>query len=279
MGRQQRHAERRDLRPAQLAGIKLAAAAHGAKVAAAAVVAVKALRAHGWDVALFKGIATERRWYPESGTRPAADADLLLDATGARSVDEILAALAPDHPLRGRAQALIDQGFIQSVDLVIEDIWIDLHVDPIKVGISLPGIEQLWERFDVLKFNSMGIRALDAEASLLQAAIHLQKDRFFRLHRFADVADRSELRPRLGLDPGFCRQDRVGPPPERVPASRFGDAGNPLAGGRREKIPPEQSIWAERTRLGGSVGMTRPVRTHHWIPFTIPGRRRDALQW
>ena len=111
----------------QLAGIKLAATAHGTKVAAAAVATIMALRAHGWDAALFKGIATERRWYPESGTRPAADADLLLDATGARSVDEILAALAPDHSLRGTAQALIDQGFIQSVDLIIEDVWIDLH--------------------------------------------------------------------------------------------------------------------------------------------------------
>jgi len=264
----------------QLAGIKLAAAAHGAKVAAAAVATITALHAHGWDAALFKGIATERRWYPESGTRPAADADLLLDAAGARSVDEILAALAPDHPLRGSAQALIDQGFIQSVDLVVEGIWIDLHVDPIKVGISLPGIEQLWERCDMLKFDSTEVRALDAEASLLQAAIHLQKDRFSRLHGFADVARiarDSELDWAWIQD--FAAQTGLSlhlNESLRVVADTLGIS-LPVAANQRSRL--WRSIWAERTRLGGSVGMTRRVRTHYWIPFTIPGRRRDALNW
>lgn len=263
-----------------LAAIKLAATAHGVKVASAAATTVASLRSHGWDAALFKGIATERRWYPESGTRPAADADLLLDAAGASSVDEILAALAPDHALSGKAQALVDQGLIQSIDLVIEGIWIDLHIDPIKVGIALPGIEQLWERHEVLMFNSTEIRALDAEASLLQAAIHLQKDRFSRLHGFADVARITQgsdldwiwiqsFAEEIGLSMHLNESLRV--------VSETLGIELPVAADKRSRV--WRAIWAERTRLAGSVGMTRRVRTHYWIPFTIPGRRRDALRW
>lgn len=264
----------------RLAAIKLAATVHGAKVASAAATTVAVLRAHGWDAALFKGIATERRWYPESGTRPAADADLLLDAAGAANVNGIIDTLAAGHVLSGRAQALVDHGFIQSVDFVIEDIWIDLHIDPIKIGIPLPGIEQLWERHDVLMFDSTKIRALDAEASLLQAAIHLQKDRFSRLHGFADVA-------RIAQEPdldwawiqGFAEEIGLSMHLNeslRVVSETLG-IDLPVATGKRSRV--WRVIWGERTRLAGSVGMTRRVRTHYWIPFTIPGRRWEALKW
>ena len=264
----------------RLAAFKWAAAAHGRKVASSAATTVAVLRSRGWDAALFKGIATERRWYPESGTRPAADADLLLDAAGARSVDEILAMLVADHSLTGKAQALIDHGFIQSVDLVIEGIWIDLHIDPIKIGIPLPGVERLWERHEVLTLGSTEIRALDAEASLLQAAIHLQKDRFSRLHGFADVA-RIAREPDLdwtwiqgfaeeiGLSTHFNESLRV--------VSETLGIELPVAPDKRSRV--WRVIWGERTRLAGSVGMTRRVRTHYWIPFTIPGRRLEALKW
>lgn len=264
----------------RLAGIKLAATAHGTRVTAAAVATVAALRAHGWDAALFKGIATERRWYPESGTRPAADADFLLDDHSARSMDEILDALAPGHALSGRAQALIDQGLIQGVDLVIEDIWIDLHIDPLKVGILLPGIEQLWERQELVEFNSTRIRALDAEASLIQAAIHLQKDRFSRLNGFADVARIAAI---PGLDWDWIQRfaEEIGLSVHlneslQVVSDTLG-IDLPVVAGKRSLV--WRMIWAERTRLTGSIGMTRRVRTHYWIPFTVPGRRRDALKW
>jgi hypothetical protein len=192
----------------------------------------------------------------------------------------VLAVLAPDHVLSGRAQALVDQGIIQSVDVVVSDIWIDLHVDPIKVGIRLPGIEKLWDRHDVLLFDSTEIRALDAEASLLQAAIHLQKDRFSRLHGFADVvriAQGSDLdwdwiqgfAEEIGLSLHLNESLRV--------VSETLGVDLPVAASRGSRL--WRAIWAERTRLGGNVGMTRRVRTHHWIPFTIPGRRRDALKW
>jgi len=264
----------------RLAAIKLAATAHNTKVAYAAAATVTALRAHGWDAALFKGIATGLRWYPESGTRPAADADFLLDTVSSQHIDEILAVLAPGHVLGGRAQSLVDQGIIQSVDVLVEDIWIDLHVDPIKVGIRLPGIEKLWGRCEPLVFNSTEISALDAEASLLQAAIHLQKDRFSRLQGFVDVVRIAEV---TDLDwvwiQGFAEEIGLSVHLNeslRVVSETVGIELQ-VATGKGSRV--WRAIWADRTHLKGSVGMTRRVRTHYWIPFTISGRRCDAFRW
>ena len=144
----------------------------------------------------------------------------------------------------------------------------------------LPGIEQLWERHDVLMFDSTRIRALDAEASLLQAAIHLQKDRFSRLHGFADVA-RIAREPNLDWEwiQGFAEEIGLSTHLNeslRVVSETLG-IDLPVAAGKRSRL--WRVIWGERTRLAGSVGMTRRVRTHYWIPFTIRGRRWEALKW
>lgn len=263
----------------QLAALKLEAAAHAAQVEAAAATAVTTLRRVGWDAAIFKGIATEKRWYPETGTRPTADVDLFLSPETQRDLNAVVAALAPGHPLAGKAQALTDAGFIQSVDTVVDGVGVDLHVDPIKVGISLPGIERLWERQEKLKIGSLEVGGLDAEASLLQAAIHLQKDRFARLHGYADIA-RIAATPELDWDwIQSCAAD-LGLAVHLNETLRVvaGTLGIELPVARRHRSRLWRAIWSERTRLRGAVGMTRQVRTHYWIPFTIRGRRRDAFR-
>ncbi len=264
----------------RLAALKLEAAAHAAKVEQAAATTVATLRAHGWDAAMFKGIATERRWYPESGTRPAADVDLWIAPAHASRLDAIVDVLAPDHPLGGRAQALAAAGHIQSIDLVSDDIGVDLHTDPIKIGISLPSIDELWERLEPLPLGDTTVNALDAEASLLQAAIHLQKDRFSRLNGYADVA---RIAAAADLDWEWIQSfaAEIGLAVHlneslRVVASTLG-IDLPVTASPRSLL--WRAAWPERTRLRGAVGLTRRVRTHYWIPFTIAGRRRDALKW
>ena len=130
----------------ELAGAKLVAAAHNSKVERAAVSVLEEMKREGWSAALFKGVATARRWYPDTGTRPTADVDLFLDPAAGSSIEQILDQLAPDHGLSGHAQRLFDAGRIQSVDFMWDEIWIDVHVDPIKVGVELPGAAHLWQR-------------------------------------------------------------------------------------------------------------------------------------
>ncbi len=263
----------------RLASVKLAAAAHNTKVEHAAQSVIAALRNNGWDAALFKGVATARRWYPEPGTRPTADVDLLLAPTSRNRIDEILAHLAPGHGLRGKAQHLFDAGRIQSIDFIWDDVWIDLHNDPIKVGVELPDLDRLWPRMETIDLSGFPALALDTESTLLQSAIHLQKDRFSRLHGFADIARIAAA----GVDWDWVQRFAAGVG-LRI---HFNEALRVVAEVLSIPLPYDRAatsrlwkaIWPERSTLRGDVGLTRKVRTHYWIPMTMPGRRLDALKW
>lgn len=263
----------------QLAGVKLAGAAHNSNVERAAQGVVTELRSRGWDGAVFKGIATAKRWYPEPGTRPTADVDLLLSPSTRDDVDDLLAHFAPSHGLVGKAQRLFDAGHIQSVDFMWDGIWIDVHSDPIKVGIELPGIDQLWQRMDTVELDGAEVLVLDAEASLLQAAVHLQKDRFSRLHAFADIARIAAA----GVDWDWIQWFAT----DLGLRIHFNEALRVVAEALSIDLPYDRSvrsrlwraIWSERTQLRGDIGLTRKVRTHYWIPMTMPGRRLDAVKW
>jgi len=263
----------------ELAAAKLATAAHNRRVGAAAASVIAEIGSVGRQAAIFKGVATESRWYPEVGTRPCNDADLLL-RPAADGLDDLICRLAPQHPLLGKVQLLADRNLIQSIDLQWDGVWVDLHFDPFKVGVELPGLGRLWERMGVVEINGVSVAALDPETSLLQAAIHLLKDRFSRLYGFTDVTSIAStpgldwervhaLAADLGLAVHFNET-------LRVVADVMSVA---LPYDRRQSSRLWRAIWPERSRLRGSVGMTRRVRTHYWIPFTMQGRRGDALRW
>jgi len=263
----------------KLAGAKLATVAHNRKVAGAAASLMSELEDAGHHVAIFKGVATESRWYPEPGTRPSTDADLLL-RPGGGDLDTLIGRLVPDHPLRGRINVLVERGYVQSIDFQWKGIWIDLHFDPFKVGIPLPGLDSLWDQLGDVELDGGIFQALGAEASLLQAAIHLQKDRFSRLYGFADVAF-------IAGSPGLDWELARGLAGDLGLAVHFNETLAVVGDVLRLPIPSDprlhsavwRAIWPERSRLRGSVGMTRRVRTHYWIPFTMRGRRIDALRF
>ena len=267
-------AARRDL-----AGAKLAIVAHNRKVAGAAASLMSELEAAGHQAAIFKGVASESRWYPESGTRPSTDADLLL-RPGGGDLDALIRELVPDHPLEGRISRLVERGHIQSIDFQWNGIWIDLHFDPFKVGVPLPGLDRLWDHLGEVELDGGVLRALGPEVSLLQAALHLQKDRFSRLYGFADVAF-------IAASPGLDRELARGLAGDFGLAVHFNETLAVVGDVLRLPIPYDpglrsavwRAIWPERSRLRGTVGMTRRVRTHYWIPFTMRGRRLDAFRF
>ena len=126
----------------QLAGLKLRATLQSNRLAATAAGAIEKLRGIGIGAAVFKGIATETRFYPEPGTRPAADVDLFIDPASHHRLNEIIDLFQPAHALSGAAQRLHDVGRLQGFDILYKDIWVDMHTDPIKVGVPIPGLEE-----------------------------------------------------------------------------------------------------------------------------------------
>jgi hypothetical protein len=151
----------------------------------------------GIDVAIAKGIAAEARWYARAGERPCNDLDLLLSPAHLGQIDDVIAAIEPSHPLRGKVRRLAERGVIQAVDLVHEGVPIDLHWDILKLGIPSRNRQAIWDRTVPFTLpDGRSLRALDAECSYVHFLMHLNKDRFRRLLGFVDVArvyEREEL--------------------------------------------------------------------------------------
>jgi hypothetical protein len=243
---------------------------------------VSALLAHaGIDVAMAKGVAAEARWYDRLGERPSSDLDLVLSPAHVDRIDDAIALLEPSHPLCGRAAAYARRGIVPSVDVVYEGVPIDLHVDALKLGVRSRNRDAIWER--TLAFatpSGASVRVLDAESSLLLFLVHLNKDRFYRLLGFTDVA---RVHERDTVDRGvvaaLAAADGISTSVElswNVVVDTLGlDA--PRA---RERAGARRAVWnlawAPPTRLLGGEGKMR-FRHRQWlIALLARGRTLEA---
>ena len=142
----------------------------------------------GIDVFVIKGIAIEARWYSRLGERPAWDIDLVLAPWHRDRVGELLATLQPRHTLLNDPSEL-QSTRLQSIDLGFHSLPVDLHLDPLKLEVAAThdaGI--LFENASSLSTAAdHPIRVLGTEASLVLAALHLNKDRFRYLLGYVDL--------------------------------------------------------------------------------------------
>ncbi len=239
----------------------------------------------GVQTAAAKGVTAEDRWYLRVGERPCSDIDLLLEPGSETRLADVMDELQPGHPLRSEIVGLVRTGALQSVDLVVDGVAIDLHVDLLKVEIPTRGAEALWSRTHVIQSSSgVSVRVIDAETSLIHFAIHLNKDRFARLLAFADVA---RVLARESLDWSFIESFvageglrvpvfnslhavtsalRLSPPP--VPRLRHGWRGKAW-----------NRLWPARQRLLGYTGIGTRLHRHLWIPWLAEGRMWESLVW
>lgn len=233
----------------------------------------------GIEAAVFKGVATESRWYPEPGTRPAADIDMFISPEAHGRLDELVDVFHPGHALAGAAQRLHDAGQLQGFDVGHNGVWIDFHTDPIKVGVPIGGYAEMWERTILSDLGGVECRVLDTDTSVLQAVLHLQKDRFSHLQGYVDVARMTQGPVDWDWVQRFAVQAGLGV---------HLNEGLRVVGDVLDLELPHDSqqtsrvwrrVWPEDSRLLGSTGMTRRVRTKHWIPFMMKGRRLEALKW
>lgn len=232
----------------------------------------------GLEVAVFKGIAAERRWYSGPGARPAFDLDLWLSPWQLDRAREVVELVHPRHPLAGDVTDLVSDRRLRSVDLSWQGIPVDLHFDPFKFGVWHQDLDSVWANTEV---RDDGIRVMGSAAELLVAILHLNKDRFSRLIGFVDVvrgatqpgvAEASwELAKAIGVTvPVACSaqvvRETLGaeiPIPEPPPGW---------------KTRMWRRLWPEGSRLLGNEGYSMMRKRQDWIPFLCDDRLPEALR-
>lgn len=238
----------------------------------------------GVEAAIAKGVAAEARWYSRLGERPCTDLDLLLSPAHLARLDDIIDAVEPSHPLRGKTRRLAEQGFLQSIDLVHEGVPIDLHWDILKIGIPSRNCDAIWERTVPFPLpNGRSLRALDPETSYVHFLVHLNKDRFRRLLGYVDAA-------RV-----YCREDLDGAAVDRlvqadglktsVDASWSIVVGTLGLDAPTAKTTPGvrgliwQLAWRPSVRLRAAESRIRFRHRQYLIALLSPGRTIEALRY
>ena len=252
----------------------------------AAMDAIQAqLGALGIGVAYFKGVVAEARWYDRPAERPCRDLDVLLEPGARTRIAEVLKALQPAHPYRELLPELVRDGTLQSVDLMIGGLAVDVHLDLLKVEIPTRQAHLVWSRLTkVAGPEGRVVDAVDREVSLIHFLLHANKDRFSRLIGYADVA-RILGRSHGDLDWSFV-DDFVAREGLRVPVySALGAVtdglGLPPARGRPQGMRARiwQGLWPPGSRLQGTRGLMTRQHRQLVLPLLAEGRLLEGLRW
>ncbi len=247
---------------------------------------VERLSAAGLEVATLKGVTAEDRWYARSGERPCGDVDLWMSGQRQGQASEALRILGPDHPWIPHIDRMVTSGRLQAVTISTDGaIDIDLHFDPLKLGIPTRANGSWWDRtveFPLAADTS--VRVLDDTASLLQFLVHLNKDRFQRLLGFADVARViGSGRVEWEAFHDLARADGIEVAvlsSLEVVVDELGLAwpgALPRPSGTRARL--WSALWPPRIRLRGSEGRLRYRMRQNGIGLLARGRAAEAAWW
>ena len=234
------------------------------------------------DVAMLKGVAAEARWYDRTGERPCEDVDVLVEPAALHRAAEIVDALEPEHPLRNEITDLARRGVMQSVNLRVDGVSVDLHFDLLKLGFPMRRRDWVWERMQgVTLADGSTVRGPGAEVSLVHFLVHANKDSFPRLLGYADVA-RALATESLdwAIVERFVRAEGLEPISACALATVTGALDlppAPLRAGTGPRTSVWRAVWPEPVTLLGSAGAARS-RRQELIPFLVHGRLVDALR-
>lgn len=238
----------------------------------------------GARLATFKGVAAEARWYDRLGERPCYDVDVLLDPASLDRVDELVEALVGDHPGLGSLSECVRRGSLQYLELIVEGERVDLHFDPLKMGIPCRQRETVWARLvDVEGPEGVSVRSYDAETSLVYFLLHLNRDRFRYLLGLVDV---HRLLERTSIDEEFFNRfvesEGIGGPVRQSLSAALGALDDERAGADRVRGVRTiiwHLLWGDRVRLLGDQSLGRYWwRSQFILPFLYQGRSIDAMQ-
>lgn len=240
-------------------------------------------RAVGVRLVLFKGAALENQLYGVSGLRPFTDLDVAVAPESRHRFGDLVARLDPAHSLAMKAQRFVDAGILDSLDIQIDDVWIDLHVDPFKVGLDLLQPDLVWGSTEIVNISGTDVEVLGLEAATLQMMLHELKDRFAFLIGHSDLMrlcthpnlDRALLAKMVaaqGFDSLFTFVMDVVERDVRVVVHPI----EPVRGWRHVVA---RRVWRATIRLGGDEGRRSHHRRQQFIPFLAKGRAAEALSW
>ena len=245
-------------------------------------VAVGRLADLGVEVAAIKGVTSEARWYRRLGERPCRDIDLLLGPNDLGRAAEVIRALQPGHPMASMAQPWITRGALQAATLSIDDVTVDVHFDPLKLGIPCRQAELVWSRTHAADLPGGGtVRLLDPEVSLILFLLHLNKDRFRYLLGLVDVQrvlaeeeiDRDFVAQFLAVE-GLSRPAALS---LKVVSETLGCEVPSLPRARGIRTRVWAMTWRPSIQLRGEEGRVRYRKRQELIPLLGRGRVREGL--
>ena len=160
---------------------------------------------------------------PRSAPRPGGAARHGLDRVSAR----------PATWRFWRDPWLVRRRLLQHVDLRVGAVPVDLHLDPLKIGVPTRQLDAVWATTEVIKTPYGSLRVLSPEIELVLLLLHLNKDGFALLGPFLDVA---RILERGALDWGALRAPSCA---ERASMSPCGRASGwwPRVLGLRVEVP------------------------------------------
>jgi hypothetical protein len=228
-------------------------------------------------VVAIKGVASEARFYGRLGERPSIDVDLVI-AEPSR-FGEAVSILQPGHPLETTCQRLVDRRVIHSLDLVVGDVPVDFHVDPLKIGVEWQGRNEWLTNTEIVDRPDGGVvRVFDRAATPVQMLVHVGRGGFRYL---STTIECRELMRGVDWDRVTALADAEGIRDHVLVAAA-------AIGRETRMVTPAVPttwraalwvrLWRHQTRLLGSAGEVRFLRRSQWLlPLTIRARFREAL--
>lgn len=241
------------------------------------------LASAGVGVAVLKGVATETRWYDEMGQRACTDVDLLLDPAALDDVAEVVELIDPDRGSSAAIEWLARRRLLQHVDLHVGRIQVDLHFDPLKVGLPTRQLDEVWASTESLATPHGTIRVLRHEVELVLLLLHLNKDRFAYLGPFLDIR---QILERANLDwaylRGFVAREGLGAPVWKSLAAVTQVLGlAPHVDVPRVPGPRGWTwdrLWGRHAQLYGDEGRQRAPAVQRFLALHASGRTREKVR-
>lgn len=238
------------------------------------------LAGSGVEVAVLKGVATEARWYDQLGQRVTTDVDLLLSPDALPRVVEVIERLDPDYRRSAAAEWLVRRWLLQHVDLRMGITQVDLHFDPLKVGLPLRQLYEVWRGTEELVTPHGTIRVLAPEVELVLLLLHLNKDRFSYLGPFLDIrqiVERGQLD--WGRVAAFVEAEGLEVPVWCSLAKVAGVLGLELPNHRVSgpRVWSWERLWGRDRGLGGHAGRLAAPGPQQMLALHARGRTTEAL--
>jgi hypothetical protein len=240
-----------------------------------------ALEEFGVGAAVIKGVATEARWYDGIGDRVCTDVDLFLDPGALDNAADIVEQLDPKRGSKSAIEWLVIRRLLQHVDLRIGSTQVDLHFDPLKLGVPTVQIDEVWKSTETIETDQGSIRVLRAEIELVLLLLHLNKDRFAFLGSLLDIP---RILQRAALDWDYLQEFVAGEGLDVPVWNSLASVAEVLS--LTVDIPrPKgfrslmwQRLWARHRMLGGYEGRQAAPTVQRMLPFHLKNRSSDVAR-